>query len=257
MIQIDLSGKVILITGAMGAIAEHMVKKLSAAGATLVLLDLKPANEAREMLRTWRIPQEKHVYHSLDITDSATLTSVVNETFERYPQMDTVLGHAGGCGLHPFAATSEADFERIFRFNFSAQTFLTRAVFAQWVQRKIPGHLIFTSSYVARVPHTLIPSYASAKAALENFARCMALEYASSGIRVNVISPGNVAAGSSLKVFEEDPAYREFVLRVSLGKRNSPESIADAFVFLCSPLASEISGQILSADYGSGIGNRL
>jgi 3-oxoacyl-[acyl-carrier protein] reductase len=117
--------------------------------------------------------------------------------------------------------------------------------------------LIFTSSYVARVPHTLISSYASAKAALENFARCMALEYAFTGIRVNVVSPGNVAAGSSLKVFDEDPAYREFVLRVSLGKRNSPESIADALVFLCSPLAAEISGQILSADYGSGIGNRL
>lgn len=107
------------------------------------------------------------------------------------------------------------------------------------------------------MPHTQIPAYASAKAALENFARCMALEYASAGIRVNVISPGNVAAGSSLKVFEEDPAYREFVLRVSLGKRNSPESIADAFLFLCSPLAKEINGQILSPDVGAGIGNRL
>ena len=88
-------------------------------------------------------------------------------------------------------------------------------------------------------------------------ARCMALEYAETGIRVNVVSPGNVAAGSSLKVFDEDPAYREFVLRVSLGRRNSPESIADAFVFLCSPLANEINGQILSPDYGAGIGNRL
>lgn len=257
MISIDLTGKTILITGALGAIAEHMVRRLSAAGATLVLLDLKPASDAGTMLKAWGIPPEKCVYHSLDITDSASLTRVVEETFERFPSMDTVLGHAGGCGLHPFASTPEAEFERIFRFNFFAQTYLTRAVFAQWIARQIPGHLVFTSSYVARVPHTLIPSYASAKAALENFARCMALECASTGIRVNVISPGNVAAGSSLKVFEEDPAYREFVLRVSLGKRNSPESIADAFVFLCSPLAAEINGQILSADYGGGIGNRL
>ena len=257
MIEIDLSRKVILITGAMGAIAEHMVKRLHAAGAVLVLLDLKPTDQARHALDDWQIPGESYVYHSVDITDSASLTRVVDESFERFPSMDTVLGHAGGCGLHPFATTSEAEFERIFRFNFFAQTCLTRAAFAQWIRRKVPGHLVFTSSYVARVPHTQIPSYASAKAALENFARCMALEYASTGIRVNVISPGNVAAGSSLKVFEEDPAYREFVLRVSLGKRNSPESIADAFVFLCSPLASEISGQILSADYGSGIGNRL
>lgn len=257
MIQIDLSGTVILITGAMGAIAEHMVKRLNAAGATLVLVDLKPANQAHEMLRTWQIPAGNYVYHSIDITDSAKLTRVVDASFERFPAMDTVLGHAGGCGLHPFRTTSEVEFERIFRFNFLAQVNLTRAVLAQRLNRKTPGHLIFTSSYVARMPHTQIPSYASAKAALENFARCMALEYASFGIRVNVISPGNVAAGSSLKVFEEDAAYREFVLRVSLGKRNSPESIADAFVFLCSPLASEINGEILSADYGSGIGNRL
>lgn len=257
MTTIDLSGKTILLTGAMGAIAEHIVRKLVAAGATLVLLDLKPADQALQNLKEWNIPSESYVYHAIDITDSASLSRIVDESFDRFPNLDTVLGHAGGCGLHPFATTSETEFERIFRFNFFAQTYLTRAVFAQWVARKISGHLIFTSSYVARVPHTLIPSYASAKAALENFARCMALEFASAGIRVNVVSPGNVAAGSSLKVFEEDPAYREFVLRVSLGKRNSPESIADALVFLCSPLASEISGQVLSADYGGGIGNRL
>lgn len=257
MIPIDLTGKVILITGAMGAIAEHMVKRLHVAGAKLVLIDLKAEDEARKLLRGWRIPEESFVYHSLDLADSAKLTQVVNDSFERFPTMDTVLGHAGGCGLHPFATTSESDFELIFRFNFLAQVVLTRAVFAQWVKRKTRGHLIFTSSYVARIPHTRISSYASAKAALENFARCMALEYAESGIRVNVISPGNVAAGSSLKVFDEDPAYREFVLRVSLGQRNRPESIADAFVFLCSPLAAEINGQILSADYGGGIGNRL
>jgi NAD(P)-dependent dehydrogenase (short-subunit alcohol dehydrogenase family) len=256
MTQIDLSGKTIFITGAMGAIAEHMVKRLSAAGAALVLVDLKPEAEACKILKGWRISNEDYVYRSCDVADSTRLIEIVDESFERFADMDTVLGHAGGCGLHPFATTSEAEFERIFRFNFLAQVHLTRAVFAQWVKRKIAGHLIFTSSYVAHVPHTQIPAYASAKAALENFARCMALEYASSGIRVNVISPGNVAAGSSLKVFDEDQAYREFVLRVSL-KRNSPESIADAFVFLCSPLASEINGQILNADYGSGIGNRL
>jgi NAD(P)-dependent dehydrogenase (short-subunit alcohol dehydrogenase family) len=181
----------------------------------------------------------------------------VQTAFEKFPAIDTVIGHAGGCGLHPFAATSETEYERIFRFNYFAQTYLARAVLTRWTKRQIAGHLIFTSSYVARMPHSLIPSYSSAKAALENFARSLALEYALTGIRVNVVSPGNVAAGSSLKVFDEDPAYREFVLRVSLGKRNSPESIADAFVFLCSPLAREINGQVLSADYGGGIGNRL
>jgi NAD(P)-dependent dehydrogenase (short-subunit alcohol dehydrogenase family) len=257
MIGIDLTGKTILITGALGAIAEHMVKRLAASGATLILTDIKTKDDAERMLSEWEISPSSYSYFAADITDSKQVGGVVNAAFERFPEMDTVIGHAGGCGLHPFASTSEADFERIFRFNYFAQTYLARAVLAYWMQNKIAGHLIFTSSYVARMPHTKISAYASSKAALENFARSLALEYALTGIRVNVVSPGNVAAGSSLKVFDEDATYREFVLRVSLGRRNSPQSIADAFVFLCSPLAAEINGQILSPDYGAGIGNRL
>jgi NAD(P)-dependent dehydrogenase (short-subunit alcohol dehydrogenase family) len=257
MINIDLSGKAILITGAMGAISEHMVRRLVAAGATVLLVDIKSEEEALPLLAAWQIPPSQFVYFPADITDSAKLNWVVGESFRRFPGLDTVLGHAGGCGLHPFATTSEAEFERIFRFNYLAQTYLARSVLAQWRERAIPGHLIFTSSYVARMPHTQIPAYASAKAALENFARCLALEYAPTGIRVNAVSPGNVAAGSSLKVFDTDPAYREFVLRVSLGRRTSPAAVADAFVFLCSPLAKEINGQVVSPDYGAGIGNRL
>jgi NAD(P)-dependent dehydrogenase (short-subunit alcohol dehydrogenase family) len=257
MIGIDLTGKTILVTGALGAIAEHMVKRLAASGATLVLTDIKPTNHADQVFNGWEISPSSYLYFAADITDSKQVDSVVSAAFEKFPEMDTVIGHAGGCGLHPFATTSETDFERIFRFNYFAQTYLARAVLARWMQIEIAGHLIFTSSYVARMPHTKISAYASAKAALENFARSLALEYALTGIRVNVVSPGNVAAGSSLKVFDEDAAYREFVLRVSLGRRNSPQSIADAFVFLCSSLAAEINGQVLSPDYGAGIGNRL
>lgn len=257
MVTIDLSGKAILLTGALGAIAESMVRRLSATGASLVLTDIKPQTEAKRVLEGWKIPASAYFYFAADITDAGQVEKVVGTAFEKYPSLDIVLGHAGGCGLHPFATTSQADYERIFRFNFFAQTYLARAVLAKWTQRKIAGHLIFTSSYVARMPHTQISSYAAAKAALENFARSLAMEYAGTGIRVNVVSPGNVAAGSSLKVFDEDRSYREFVLRVSLGHRNSPESIADAFVFLCSPLAAEINGQVLSPDFGAGIGNRL
>lgn len=257
MISIDLSGKTILITGALGAIAEHMVRRLTEAGATLVLTDIKSEQQAKPTLDAWHIPSSSYLYFAADITDSRQVERVVNAAFEKSARLDTVIGHAGGCGLHPFATTSESEYERIFCFNYFAQTYLARSVLARWMQHNIPGHLIFTSSYVARMPHTQISSYASAKAALENFARSLALEYALTGIRVNAVSPGNVAAGSSLKVFEQDQAYREFVLRVSLGRRNSPESIADAFVFLCSPLANEINGQVLSPDYGAGIGNRL
>jgi len=254
MASIDLSQKSIFITGALGAIAEHIVRRLNEAGAFLVLSDAKPETEGLSIIESWGIPSPRYIYYQLDVTNSSAVEAVVSEALRRFANLDTVLGHAGGCGLHPFVETSEGDFDRIFRFNYFSQTYLARSVIKHWLHRKTAGHLIFTSSYVAEIPHARIPAYATAKAALEHLTRCLALEHAPAGIRVNAIAPGNVAAGSSLKVFEEDKEYRDFVLRVApMGMRNSPEAIADAFAFLCSAMAMEITGQVLRVDYGVSI----
>lgn len=254
MKRIDLSAHSILITGALGAIAEHLVRALSEAGAYLVLTDVKADDAAASILDNWAIPSHSYQYRQMDVTQPSDVERTVDEVFGSLPNLDIVVGHAGGCGLHPFLETPQEEFDRIFRFNFLAQTCLARAIIQRWTSRCIAGHLLFTSSYVATIPHTRIPAYATAKAALEHFTRCLALECAPYGIRVNAVAPGNVAAGSSLKVFEEDEQYRDFVLRVApMGKRNSPQAIADAFVFLCSEMANEMTGQILRVDYGVSI----
>ena len=103
MISIDLSGKTILITGALGAIAEHMVRRLVESGATLVLTDIKADEEAKRTLGDWKISPSSYLYLSADIAESNQVESLVSAAFEKFPGMDTVIGHAGGCGLHPFA----------------------------------------------------------------------------------------------------------------------------------------------------------
>lgn len=254
MIEVNLSGKAILITGALGAIAKHIVHRLADAGAYLVLTDKLDGKDASHTLGSWQVDPNRYIYRQMDVTDGHAVSLVVGEAIDLFPNLDTVLGHAGGCGLHPFASTPQAEFDRIFQFNYLAQTYLARAVLDAWMQKKTSGHLIFTSSYVARVPHARIPAYTTAKAALESLTKCLALEYAPCGIRVNAVSPGNVAAGSSLKVFDEDLEYREFVLRVApMGKRNSPESVADVFLFLCSAMANEMTGQVIGVDMGVSI----
>ena len=86
------------------------------------------------------------------------------------------------------------------------------------------------------------------------FAKCLAWEYAAKGIRVNCLAPGNVAAGASKHTYETNVNYREAVDRTSpLGKRNSPTAIGDAFVFLCSHMADELDGHVLSVDAGVGL----
>lgn len=245
---VDLSDKTILLTGGLGAIAEHMLKALGEAGATLVVTDRIRETEARTILAQWGVRAD---YFELDVTDQGAVMRIVDAAFAKHPEINIALGHSGGTGVFPFETCTQEDFDAIVKFNFTAQTYFARAVLAQWRQRACAGHLIFTSSYVAQIPMEGISAYVASKAALEMFAKNLALEYAKHQIRVNCVSPGNVAAGSSKLVYDNDPVYRAWVDRISpLGKRNSPESIANAFLYLCSHLADEVDGFTLRVDAG-------
>lgn len=254
MISIDLSNKKILITGALGAIGQFVVNRLLETGAFLFLTDIHSEEDAEKILDNWGVKRDSCRYLKMDVTNRLEVNRVVKDLFLQFPDMDQVIGHAGGCTLHPFEETTEEAFMDIFNFNFFGQTHLSRAVLKEWTSRKIEGHLMYTSSYVARFPHKFIPAYASSKAALETFVKCLALEYAHANIRFNIVSPGNVAAGGSLRVYENDEEYRSFVDRVSpLQRRNQPEAVADAYVYLCSNLANELNGHILNVDLGISI----
>ncbi len=254
MVSIDLSAKSVLITGAMGAIAEHIIRRLREAGAALVLTDIIDPESARQRLEQWKIPPASCHYEPMDVTNPAEVDRVVTSFTERFPNPDICVGHAGGCALHPFAATPREEYDRIVRFNFFGQTYLSRAILQGWSRRGIRGHLIFTSSVAASFPLEGLSAYAPAKAALETFARTIALEYASRGIRCNCIAPGIVAAGSALKIYNEDSNYRALADRVIPAARLSPpEAVADVFLWLCSPLAAEVNGAVIAADGGMGI----
>lgn len=246
--RIDLSDKTIVITGGLGALAEAMLNTLASCGARLVVTDIKPETEARTILAGWSL--EALPYYPMDICDPNDVQRVMRQIFADHPQVNVALGHAGGTKIYSFAECDRELFDQIVQFNLMGQTYFAREVLSHWTQVGIPGHLIFTSSYVSRFPMEGISAYVMSKAGLEMFAKNLALEYASHGIRVNCIAPGNVAAGSSKLMYETNETYRAWVDRVSPIGRNSPESIANAFVYLCSDLAGELDGHVLTVDQG-------
>ena len=247
-----LAGKVVLITGGLGAIAEHVLRALAPAGATLVVTDAQDPEAAQETLAGWGLAGTD--YFQMDVTDAEGVERAVALAFEKHPDIDIGLGNAGGTGVFSFETMDRETFDRIVTFNFLGQTYFARAVLREWRRRNCAGHLIFTSSYCSRIPMVGISAYTASKAALEMFARNLALEYAPHRIRVNCIAPGNVDAGSSKKVYENDAVYRAWVDRVSpLGARNSPEGVANAFLYLCSHLADEVDGHVLQVDMGVGL----
>lgn len=247
--DVDLSGKVVLITGACGAIAEYVLKALHRRGASIVATDLEPPDTARVRLAEWGLADV--AYYRMDVADPKSVESVCADIFAAHPGINVALGHAGGTTIQSFADCDRATFDRIVAFNLMGQTYFARETLRHWVAHRTRGHLIFTSSYASRIPMCGISAYVMSKAGLEMFAKNLALEYAEHGIRVNAVSPGNVAAGSSKLMYDTNPDYRAWVDRISpLGMRNSPEAIANAFVYLCSPLADEVDGHVLQVDAG-------
>ena len=250
--NLDLSDKTVLITGGLGAIAEFVVKALHEAGAAIIVTDRITADAAGNTLSAWGL--EHLQYIQMDVTDPGSVERGGDSAFEVAPGINVALGHAGGTGIHPFETCEQKVFDDLIVFNFLGQTYFARSLLSRWRKQERAGHLIFTSSYVSRIPMAGIAAYTSAKAALEMFAKNIALEYAPHGIRVNCVAPGNVAVGSSKKAYDSDPAYRAWVDRVSpLGSRNSPQAIANAFLYLCSPLADEVDGHVLQVDMGVGL----
>lgn len=254
MIKIDLKDKNILLTGALGAISEFVIRRLIEAGALVYCTDILDVNTAREQLESWGINEAQSPYRAMDVTDPKSVEEGIQAIVGSIGAIDICLGHAGGCGMHPFIATSAEEYERIFRLNYFGQVHLTRSVLKHWLDTQIPGHMIYTSSLVAEVPWPDLTAYNSAKAAIQMFAKTLALENARHDIRFNVIAPGHVAAGSSLKVYNEDESYRQMTNTVIPLKRLvRPEAIADAFLWLCSTLADDVNGQVIKVDLGASI----
>lgn len=131
-------------------------------------------------------------------------------------------------------------------------SFLTAQEAARrWTARGKPGHLIFTTSWVQDVPWPEITPYCASKAAVKAMMRGFAREFASKGIRANAIAPGIVGVGMAKKQWDTDPSYRARAQKaIPLGAMQSPESVAHAFLFLCSKMADYMTGSVLLVDGG-------
>lgn len=251
---IDLSGKRVLITGGLGAIAEAIVRQLLSLGASIDVTDL--ADETTGLATAIERWGEGAVrYARMDVTDPRMVAKVVQALAAQSP-LDVVIGAAGGTPIQPFLVTPREEFDRVFAVNFTAQTYLAREVISAWRRLNVGGHLIFISSWVAQYPYPEIAAYTSAKAALEMFTRNLALDFSDHGIRVNCVAPGVVAAGSALKLYEEHEEYRRSIDRlIPLGQMSPASTIAESVAFLCSEFARDYQGVVLRPDRGLSIPN--
>ncbi len=251
MSLLSLESRKVLITGALGAIGLAVVKVLAEHGATVLANDILPDHEARTLMGEARFPEDQVFYVQADTRDRTEVDQLFDRCCAVAGLPEIVCCHAGLVRVAPVAQISEDDFDDTMNLNLRSHFLVAQAAVQRWLHEQVPGNLIFTSSWVQDVPWPEITAYSTSKSALRALMRGFARELASSSIRANAIAPGIVGVGMAKRQWDKDPTYRERAGKaIPLGELQTAESVAHAFLFLCSDLSLYMTGSVLLVDGG-------
>jgi NAD(P)-dependent dehydrogenase (short-subunit alcohol dehydrogenase family) len=235
----DLAGLGVAITGAAGDIGSAMARELVGRGAQVTIVDKAAPPVAAQA-----------GYVQADVADRAA----VDAALASVDPLDVAIGNAGIVESAPFLEVTAEQWRAHLDVNLTGCFNVGQAAARLMVERGRPGRILFTGSWVGEVPWPDIAAYSVSKAGVRMLARSMARELAEYGIRVNVVAPGIVWAGMARRQFETDPAYaRRASGVVPLGEFGTPEQVAKAAAFLCSPDADYITGATLLVDGGASL----
>jgi 3-oxoacyl-[acyl-carrier protein] reductase len=237
--DLGLSDSVCLVTGSTGGIGLETATLLRAEGATVVTTG-RSGGDIRA-----------------DLSEAGEPERVVGETLERHGRLDVLVNNVGYSEIRKLEDVTDDVWQSSFDINLMSAVRATRAALPGMRERGA-GTIVNVSSTAAKRPSTGMPDYSVMKAALLSFSRLVADLYAKDGIRCNAVTPGPTATAAWLGeggLADQQGERDEVLVKVAagrpLGRLAQPVEIAAVVVFLCSPLASYVTGAAWSADGGT------
>jgi 7-alpha-hydroxysteroid dehydrogenase len=241
-----LDGEVALITGAGAGIGRSIAQTFAAAGAAVAVSDLD-AQAADAVAAEIVQSGGKALGIGCNVTSETDLQAAVQAAVGRFGALTILTNNAGGGGPKPFDMPMD-DFRWAFQLNLFS-IFRLSQLAAPHMAAAGHGSILNISSMAGENKNVRMASYGSSKAAVNHLTRNIAFDLGPQGIRVNAIAPGAVRTAALASVLT--PEVEKTMLRhTPLGRLGQPEDIANAALFLCSPAASWISGQILTVSGG-------
>lgn len=246
MLQFDLTGQVAVVTGAGAGIGRACAETLARAGAAVVVSDRDKAS-ASDVAASIAAAGGKATGIACDVTRETDLQSTVDTAVAQFGEITVLVNNAGGGGPRPFHMPM-ADFEQAFRLNvFSA--FRLCQLCTPHMRAAGGGAIVNITSMAGENKNVRMASYGSSKAALNHLTRNLAFDLGSMNIRVNAVAPGAIRTAALARVLTPEIQAR-MVRDTPLGRLGTPDDIANAVLFLVSPLSVWISGQVLTVGGG-------
>jgi rhamnulose-1-phosphate aldolase/alcohol dehydrogenase len=260
----ELHGRIALVTGGAGGIGGAVARRLLADGANVVLTDIDPAalqGAVKELQQAHGADRVRGIEG--DVTSEAAVRGWFAYTARELGGLDILVSNAGIASAAPIDETSLATWQRNIDILATGYFLVAREGYSLMKRQGRGGSIVFVGSKNALVASAGAAAYCTAKAAELHLARCLALEGAEHGIRVNVVNPDAVIRGSRIwsgswraeraasNRIDEDKV-EEFYRQRSLLKRNVlPEDVAEAVAFFASDRSSKSTGNIVNVDAGN------
>ncbi|MEM9467490.1 MAG: glucose 1-dehydrogenase [Actinomycetota bacterium] len=242
-----IDGQVAIVTGAGRGIGAAAAGALAEAGADLVL-GARSGDQLAETAEAAATHGAEVVTVAGDLAGREGMQALVDGAVEAFGGIDIVVNNVGGAMPAPFLDTSESAFDQALRFNVTSAFNLTQLAVPHLLARG-GGSVVNIASTAGQFAIRGMSAYGTAKAALIHLTRELAQDL-SPAIRVNAVSPGAIAT-SALDIVLETPALHEAMVDgTPLRRLGDPDDIAAAVLFLASPAAAYVTGEVLAVSGG-------